>query len=301
MLHPRVIHELRNVLVKPLTILFNESMHQGVLPDDWKLSNVTAVFKEGKKDSIENYRPISLTCISCKIMESIVRNKLVNFFTDNNLFSSKQYGFSKGRSTVLQLLNVINDWSNLLEKKGQVDIIYTDLEKAFDKVPHRRLLSKLQSYGLSIELINWIKSFLCNRMQRVKINNCFSDCKPVLSGIPQGSVLGPLLFVIYINDLPLECINDCESSLFADDAKLYKQILCHSDSLILNSCCQNIFEWCSKWLMKINVSKCKILSIASNENDIITYDYGFNVPNTGYVKIDHVDSMSDLGVIMVSG
>ena len=301
MLHPRVLHELREVLAKPLTVLFNQSLQQGILPDDWKMSTVTAVFKKGRKDNIENYRPISLTCISCKIMESIIRNRLLEFFNINNLFSAKQFGFVKGRSTVLQQLNVLDDWSKLLESKGQIDIIYTDLEKAFDKVPHQRLLSKLHSYGINMQLITWVKSYLNLRMQRVKINNILSDCKPVLSGIPQGSVLGPLLFVIFINDMPLDFINNCNSFLYADDAKLYKHILCDLDSSILNSCCQNLFDWCRKWLMSINVSKCKVLSIAHNKSDIVSYDYGFNIPDIGFVKLDHVDSMSDLGVVIDSG
>jgi hypothetical protein len=233
MLHPRVLHELRDVLIKPLTHLFTQSMIQGVLPNDWRMSTVTPVFKKGKKDSINNYRPISLTCIACKIMESVIRNKLMAHFFANNLFSQKQYGFIKGRSTVLQLLQVFDDWSSLLEKKGQIDVIYTDLEKAFDKVPHQRLLSKLHSYGLNVTLITWIDSFLCHRLQRVKINSCLSECKPVLIGIPQGSVLGPLLFVIFINDLPLECSNMCESFLFADDAKLYKHIHNEQDSIVI--------------------------------------------------------------------
>src|SRR6202000_519896 len=167
------------------TILFSQSMKQGTLPDDWKTSTVTPVFKKGRKDSLDNYRPISLTCISCKIMESIVRNKLVEYFSLNNLFSNKQYGFIKGRSTALQLLKISDDWTNLLENGGQIDVIYTDLEKAFDKVPHLRLLSKLHSYGINSILLSWIKSFLCSRVQRVKVNGCLSVCKPVLSGIPQ--------------------------------------------------------------------------------------------------------------------
>ena len=301
MLHPRVLHELRDVLVKPLTVLFNKSMVQSEIPEDWKLSTVTAIHKKGRKDCIENYRPISLTCISCKIMESVIRDMLVSFFMSNNLFSTKQFGFIKGRSTVLQLLNVCDDWSKNLDDKGQVDIVYTDLEKAFDKVQHQRLLSKLYSYGINSELINWIRSFLCSRTQRVKINSDFSDHKPVLSGIPQGTVLGPVLFVIFINDMPLEFVSDCNSFLFADDAKLYKQILCEADCLVLNKCCQKMFEWCEKWLMKINVSKCKVLSLVHNKSNLIKYDYGLDVPGTGFSKLEHVDSISDLGVTIDSG
>jgi len=142
----------------------------------------------------------------------------------------------------------------------------------------------------------WIKSFLCSRVQRVKINGCLSDSKPVLSGIPQGSVLGPVLFVIFISDLPVECLDLCKSFLFADDAKLYKYISCERDSLTLNESCQKMFEWCKNWMMNVNISKCKVLSIAHNNNDIIKYDYGFTVSEDKFVKLDHVDNFRDLGV-----
>jgi hypothetical protein len=300
LLHPRVLHELGDVLAGPLTHLFSQSLNQCVVPDDWKMSTVTPVFKKGKKDCINNYRPISLTCIACKIMESVIRNKIMEYFFANNLFSRKQYGFIKGRSTVLQLLQVFDDWSGLLENKGQIDVIYTDLEKAFDKVPHKRLLSKLFSYGINANLIKWIESFLCYRFQRIKINSCLSECKPVLSGIPQGSVLGPLLFVIFINDLPLECSNMCEPFLFADDAKLYKHIYSEQDSIVLNESCQKLFKWCENWLMNINIDKCKVLSFAHNKNEIIHFDYGFNIKDGNFMKLEHVDNFSDLGVVMDS-
>jgi len=158
-------------------------MNLGVVPDEWKTSVVSVLHKKGKKDCVENYRPISLTCICCKLMESVVRDLVMNYFLINNLFSNNQYGFIKRRSTVLQLLKVADDWVKSLDDGDQVDIIYTDFEKAFDKVPHRRLISKLRTYGLNEQLINWIRAFLFSRSQQVKINRIVSGFKPVLSGI----------------------------------------------------------------------------------------------------------------------
>ena len=149
---------------------------------------MSVIHKKGKKDRIENYRPISLTCLACKIMESIIRDYLMNYFIENNLFSQSQYGFIKGRSAVIQLIKIIDEWTDALDKGYQTDILYTDFEKAFDKVPHRRLISKLKFYGIQDKLVRWIEAFLTNRTQKVKINGVHSSIKPVLSGIPQGSV-----------------------------------------------------------------------------------------------------------------
>ena len=293
-IHPRILKETADSISSSLCTLFNLSLNQGIIPNDWQCSIVTAIHKKGNKSLTSNYRPISLTCISCKIMESLIRNHIMEYFHTNNLFSSKQFGFIKGRSTVLQLLNLIDSWTSSLENGGQIDVIYTDFEKAFDKVPHLRLLYKLQSYGINEQILNWIRGFLCTRKHCVKVNGVLSDWRPVTSGIPQGSVLGPLLFIIYINDLPNECMNLSELFMFADDTKLYKYILNNFNSTTLEQNCQALFNWSQKWLMSLNISKCKVLSIG--RRDIIHNSYGFDTPQSGFVQLERVDKMKDLGV-----
>ena len=299
LLHPRIFYELRNFLAFPLACLFSRSLLLGEIPDEWKTSHVTVLYKKGKKDCIENYRPISLTCICCKLMETLVRDIVLNHFVSNNLFSDKQYGFIKGRSTVLQLLKLTDEWTSSLDDNAQIDVIYTDFEKAFDKVSHRRLLSKLSSYGLNANIIDWIRSFLSFRYQRVKVNGVLSNYKQVLSVIPQGSVLSPLLFVIYINDLPTVC-NFNDLYMFADDAKMYKSIKDNSDYITLKRICQDLFDWSEQWLMKLNVSKCKVLSLCRNSGRITQNDYGFDIPGQGYVSIEYETTLKDLGVIVDS-
>ena len=155
--------------------MFENSMSSGLLPSDWKTSNISVIHKKGPKHDVGNYRPISLTCIACKIMESIIRDNIAHYFNVNKLFSNYQYGFIKGRSAILQLLNILDDWTSALDSGKQVEIIYTDFAKAFDKVPHQRLLIKLKGYGLDNKLISWISEFLCFRTQRVRIKNSYSS------------------------------------------------------------------------------------------------------------------------------
>ena len=190
-------------------------------------------------------------------MESIVRQFITDHLIGNNVFSNNQFGFIKGRSTVMQLLKVMDMWTESLELGGQITFIYTDLEKAFDKVPHKRLISKLYAYKINSDVIRWIKAFLFNRRQRVRINGFFPFWREVISGIPQGSILGPLLFIIFINDLLEKCNNGSELFLYADDAKLFRHISCDNDIDLLQKDLLDIQSWMNKWLLKLNVTNCK--------------------------------------------
>ena len=187
-IHPKLIKECKDPLVKPLQIIFKKSMENSQLPSIWKQGNVTAIFKSGSKTKPENYRPISLTLVPGKLLERLIRDILVKHMEENNLFSKAQHGFMTGRSCSTQLLELMEELTETLDFNGDVDIIYLDFKKAFDKVPHKRLLKKLWGYGIRGKVHSWIKEFLKNRSQKVVINGKCSYSAKVTSGIPQGSV-----------------------------------------------------------------------------------------------------------------
>ena len=292
-LHPRILHETRKVISTPLRIIFERSLRMHQLPRDWINANICAIHKKGNKSDLSNYRPISLTSISCKVMEGFVRDHLLKHFIDNKLFNNNQFGFLKGRSTMLQLLHIMDEWTECLESGGQINAIYADFEKAFDKVSHKLLLHKLHFYNLSEPVILWIKSFLCNRKQRVKINGFYSEWADVISGIPQGTILGPILFIIFINDLPDLCKQFVNVYLFADDAKLYKHITTDDDHHLLQKGLDALQEWSDRWLLKLNINKCKTAFYGRD----VKYEYKYFVSST---ELERVNTIKDLGVIFDS-
>jgi hypothetical protein len=267
-LHPKVLFETRDFIYKPLSIILQQSMETGTVPCDWKIANVSPIFKKGDKKSPGNYRPVSLTSIICKLCESIIRDKIMNHMENNNLFSSQQYGFRPRRSCTTQLLEVFDTWTKFVDEGQPVDTIYLDFSKAFDTVPHQRLGTKLQSYGIKGKILKWIMTFLgakteesdhTYRKQRVSYHSHKSDWKDVISGVPQGSVLGPVLFLIFINDLP-DVVQGLVK-IFADDTKLFNGVTCEEDSKQIQLDLDHLCDWSRKWSLYFNASKCKVLHI----------------------------------------
>ena len=249
-------------LTYPILLIFKASLITSKIPNDWKKANISPIFKKGSKKDVSNYRPISLTSHISKIMERIIKVNIVNFLESNHLLEDSQHGFRNKRSCLTNLLQFLETVGNNVDDGNPVNVIYLDFKKAFDTVPHKRLIIKLQNLGICGDLLNWIKEWLSDRQQRVVINGVTSEWVNVLSGVPQGSVLGPILFIIYINDLDCDIANDIFK--FADDTKLLGKV--GNDELLgkLQADLERIILWSEKWQMEFNENKCKIMYIGKN-------------------------------------
>ena len=205
-----------------LSVIFQQSYEEGTVPSDWLTARISAIYKKGDKANPSNYRPVSLTCITCKIMEHIVCSQIGRHLDHNNILHPNQHGFRKGLSCETQLVDTIHELAYSINQKTQTDVIFLDFSKAFDKVSHDTLLHKIRYYGIGGKTNTWISAFLCSRSQQVVVNGQTSQSAGVLSGVPQGSVLGPLLFLMYINDIA-EGVTS-QMRMFADDSIVYRQI-----------------------------------------------------------------------------
>ena len=290
-LHPKLLKSCSTTLANPLRILFEKTLFEGILPDDFKIAEVRPIFKKGVTSNPGNYRPVSLTSVICKLFETFIKNALNSHLLHNNILSDVQFGFVSGRNTITQLLTTINDWMHDLDNDSSIDAAYMDFRKAFDTVPHQRLLKKLQAYNIQGPILNWITSFLTNRSQFVKINNSVSSNLNVTSGVPQGSVLGPTLFIYFINDLP-NVVKNNNVKIFADDTKVYRNINNTEDNLCLQRAIDDMFLWTQQWLLKFNKEKCKVLHLGKNNPN---YKYSIGTEDEKII-LDTTDLEKDLGV-----
>lgn len=257
------------ILAKPLTHLFNCALNTGVFPDTLKKSIVVPIYKKGGIDKIQNYRPINLLSPLAKVFEIILHENLQLLINEHIV--KEQHGFLKDRSTISNLSVFTNSASLAIDNKQQLDVIYTDAEKAFDKVSHKLLLNKLIHFGLSKKAFELLKSYLTDRTCTVRIGNETSDAFTVTSGVPQGSNISPLLFILFVNDLP-ECIMHSECLLFADDFKIYKNVASESDCIDLQSDLTNVMTWFTNNKMFLNIEKCSFVSF-TRKSTRINFEY----------------------------
>ena len=287
-IHGKLLHEIRNDIVKPLTKLFNVSLETSIVPQDWRNANVCPLFKKGRRDNVENYRPVSLTSIVGKLCESIIKDSIVKHLEEHRLLRNSQHGFTSGKSCLTNLLEFFESVTKELDEGNNVDLVYLDFCKAFDKVPHCRLIKKLESHEIRGNVKEWIKSWLANRKQRVWVDGEQSEWVEVTSGVPQGSVLGPILFLIYINDIDNGIISKLNK--FADDSKLCKSIKGKADVSVLENDLALLDKWSNLWQMKFNVEKCSVMHLGKS-NAQNKYSLGNNVLKSS-------EKERDLGVMI---
>ena len=292
---PGLLKECHMEVAPSLTRLFNYSLSRGTLPIDWKTANVVPVFKLGEQTAIDNYRPVSLTSVVVKYLESLIHNYIMSFVSDNKLLCDNQHGFRPLPSRVTQLLQLVHEWLGILEERGYVVAIFLDFAKAFDKVSHPHLLLKLQHHGIKGQLLKWISDFLTTRRQRVVIDGHSSGWSEVTSGLPQGSILGPFLFLVYINDFPLAV--KCKCGLFADDSILHRKVTSESDCEDLQTDLHSAYDWCNSWLvtLKSEKSNCKILHLWRSKDPYHHEHWLSDKP------LSTVDNHKHLGVFPVLG
>ena len=256
-------------MANPLCYLFTICLNTSTVPQEWKIHKICPIPKKGNLQEITNYRPISLLCTVSKVLERLIYNKVINFIRPK--LSKHQFGFLKNRSCLSQLLTSFTYIFDEVDKGTPVDVVYLDLKKAFDSVPHDELLFKMWRLGITGPLWYWFKAYLTNRQHYVSIDGISSNLLPVLSGVPQGSILGPLLFLIYINDLP-EQINYASCYLFADDTKLLKSIHQANDCLTLQTDINNLCNWCKDWKLMLNGVKCSMMRISLSQHTLTCSD-----------------------------
>lgn len=283
-----VLKNCSSSLAVPLSIIFNISLKYGYFPKIWKESYIIPLFKSGNKSFISNYRGIAKLSDIPKLFEKCIVDSLTHQVS--SLLTPLQHGFRKGLSAMTNILHLTTLVNRAFINGYQTDVIYTDFSKAFDKVNHNLLLTKLDKLGFNNTYLSWIKSYLLNRTQSIKFKSAVSRKIPVRSGVPQGSHLGPILFLLFINDMP-EAIKYCNILMYADDVKIFLSLQQNSDFSLLQNDLDNFCTWCHQNLMELNTKKCKIM-IFSRGREIV---HPYFLSNC---QLELVTSFSDLGILL---
>ena len=288
MIRPLILRDLRDTIAPILQVIFSRSMETGKLPRDWKVANVIPIFKKGSKHLPVNYRPVSLTCVCSKVMEHVIVSQVNRHLESLGILDRNQHGFRRGLSTETQLIDFIQELHTGTANGKQVDAVVMDFSKAFDKVAHNRLLYKIDKYGIQGKTAAWIKDFLSGKTQRVALEGQFSGEVPVTSGVPQGSVLGPLLFLLYINDISTNITSQIR--LFADDTIIYRPVTSQADCEALQKDLHTLEKWSMDWQMDFHPAKCQTIHITRSRNPIHTTYSLYNQ------ALEMVNSVKYLGI-----
>ncbi len=288
---PFLIKGLGSFLIPAITYIFNLILKEKTFPALWKISYIIPIHKSGKKEIINNYRPIAIQCSLAKLFEKIISKNIYSYMS--SLLIENQHGFVKGRSIDTNLVTFTEVITESLRSQKQIDTIYIDFSKAFDSLDHNILLYKIRNYGFGNNLVSLITSYLTFRKCCVSHLGAKSRYFTPTSGVPQGSVLGPLLFLIFINDIG-SCFVNTEFLLYADDLKIYKQINSEVDRTLMQNDLKKLCIWCTENKMQINISKTNIISFSNRRNNKI-YDYFLDD-----IKLLRCESIKDLGVYFTS-
>ena len=294
-LPPRMLKIAAGVLAPSLAFLFNQSISSGIVPTEWKLARVTPIFKKGKRQDVNNYRPISIIPAVAKVFEIIIYDQFFGYLNDNDLLVSCQSGFRSLHSTLTSLLEASNSWSVNIDNGLINGVIFIDVKKAFDTIDHEILLQKLASYGVDYRALKWFDSYLSDRQQKCIVNAELSGSRAVTCGVPQGSLIGPLLFLIYINDLP-NCLTKALPRMYADDTSISIAASSLSElELALNAELANLHEWLNVNKLSLNIAKTEFMLTGSRQRLATTIDHSLTVQIKGH-EIDGVPHTKSLGV-----
>ena len=252
----------------------------------------TPIYKKGEKELVTNYRPISLSSLVVKTMEKLVTNHILSYLEDHTLLSPHRYGFQAGLSCTSQLIYLFHTWASALDKGKTSDVVSLDFEKAFDSVPHVHLYLKLQQYGILGQILEWLSDFLLERYQRVVFEGESSNWTKVSSGVPQGSIVGPILFLLYVNDIPENL--SCASEMFADDTLLFNSGNPSDVSSPIQDSLSQISDWCNESLLRMNSVKCESMRITRSKTPSLC---SYNINST---SLNQVHTHKHLGVILSS-